>query len=380
MSKSHSRIDRNSFQIGQVSSLRLDKKEQSKKMLRLTGRIIIGFFFVLFLIHNGCNKSPVEPSQNLRQLTWSIDTLRHPDNWQLSILDVWGGSADDVYAVGDANTPRGILWRYKFDRWNEIEISSVDGGPVSGNIDFYDVFGFNKNDVWVCGEKQDESLLIHWDGVNWQEINTPDGHILTSIWGSTPNDVWFAGVNGTIFHYDGISVKNDTIPLNISRDDPVFWTVMSITGNESETHMLLADFHLPNRYLLLGYESDKWAVKDSSFIYNSSRLWMSPSGALYATGLSFYRRNGNEWENILDAANTLWSFGVHGTSDDNLFLVGRTNHNTSSVYHYDGKDWFSYEELELAGVTFYDVWTEGNEVFIVGTDSSKPWSIVVHGK
>ena len=347
------------------------------------------FIFIAINFYSSCKKNPVESPFNVRHLTWSIDTLAHPDNWQYFIDSVWGNSADDVYAVGIANTPRGILWRYTMDQWFDLKINGTQGGPIIGAISFDEVFGFAKNDVWVCGDILSrnpdpssplyyiqKSLLIHWDGVEWKQIKTPEGNILESIWGPSPNNIWIGGVNGTIFHYDGAIVKKDTIPLNIPQETS-YWNILSITGNESETYMLLRGVN-PLRFYLLTHQNEGWVVEDSSFIYDTLELWMSPSGTLYAAGESFYKRQGKTWEKILDGSTTLFGQGIYGTSENNLFVVGNSFQGIGAVYHFDGSDWLAFKELEKPGVWYCDVWTDGKEVFITGRVGSK--TIVLHGK
>ena len=162
--------------------------------------IISLLIFAAIHFYSCCKKNPLSPP-DIRELTWSVDTLELPDNRQTHLFDVWGSSANNVYVVGIATTNSGLLWRFNGERWYDIRISVSQGGPVIGSIHFEDVFGFSENDVWICGvryirnpnpppDKFRTSLLIHWDGSQWKEITTPDGHMLTAIWGSSPDNIW----------------------------------------------------------------------------------------------------------------------------------------------------------------------------------------------
>ena len=349
---------------------------------------IIILFTTVVHFYPGCNKNPVGPPFNIRKLTWSIDTLAHPDNWQSRIFSIWGSSADDVYAAGTANTTRGILWRYTLDQWFDTKVNATEGGPIIGSIFFEDVFGFGKNDVWVCGQilftnpdtsSQSfihKSQLIHWDGFEWKQVETPAGNTLQSIWGKSPNDIWIGGINGTIFHYDGAIVKKDTLPFSIPNETAQLWNILSITGDETETYMLLRAPD-PPRYYLLTHRNEQWVVEDT-LIFQPDDIWMSPSGTLYAAGLTSHKRQGKTWDKILDGNSTLWALGIYGTNDDNLFAVGYSLDGFGAVYHFDGSDWLSYEELEIPGVDYFDVWTDGEEVFVTGKAGSG--TIVLHGK
>ena len=338
----------------------------------------------------GCRKNnPVEPPFNIRQLNWSIDTLAHPDNWQLLLFDIRGSSANDVYAVGNANTTRGILWHYNGRQWTDIKISVTQGGPIRGPISFREIFCFGKNDVWVCGDRHisnpnpppdfwHTNLLIHWDGIKWEDVVIPFGYDLHSIWGLTPDNVWFGGAFGTLYHYDGAVVKKDSVPLEIPYNISEPWIFTSITGNESETDMLLwGNKGRDSYYYLFQHQDNQWIIADSSFIYNTKKLWMSPSGTLYAIGETTYQCQGSAWTKFLEWSTSLHAHSIHGTSDNNLFAVGSLA-GVGTVLHYNGRDWYSFNDVKLPDVTYYDVWTDGKEVFVSGWGGNI--SIVLHGK
>ncbi len=337
------------------------------------------------------NKNPVAPL-DFRELTWTIDTLSHPDNWQSSVSDIWGSSAKNVYVVGDGNTPQGNLWRYQGKQFEEIKMGAYDGGPITGNFEFDDIFGFGSNNIWVCGANIElnpspppnilaHSLVIHYNGAQWSVASIPEGRYLTSIWGPNENNVWFAGINGVLFHWDGSIFQSHSLPLNIPIDADPFFTPKALTGNDTLTCMLLGDHNsIPPRVILLENRGQGWTVTDSTFYFDSSRIWMSPSGILYATGSSIYRRINGVWELFLDGQGTLRSGSIFGTGDDNLFAVGRPTdrHIEGVIYHYNGNDWQHLEELDSDEYRYREGWTDGKEVFITGTNGAD--TIVVHGK
>jgi hypothetical protein len=340
----------------------------------------------------GCNKDPASPSQkNLRELTWRVDTLAYPGSFQTLLSDIWGSSAKDVYVVGSNSNNRGLMWHFDGKSWTDVKLGVTQGGTIVGAIDLRDIYGFGANDIWAVGDHirnnpnpppnfLDSSLLIHFDGGQWREIPTPEGRSLTAIWGRSFNDLCIAGLNGTLFHYDGAAVKKDSIPLAIPKDADPFYNVLSITGNAAgEVYMLLADFG-GNRYFLLGRQNERWVVLDSTFFFASSKLWMSSAGTLYVSGQSVYKRQEGTWNKILDGFNTLYSIGIHGTDDNNIFVVGRSNVEPypGAIYHYNGNDWFNFQNLNIPGFVYAEVWTDGREAFVVGITGQK--SIVLHGK
>jgi hypothetical protein len=100
--------------------------------------------------------------------------------------------------VGNINTPDG---EYNAARWNGSEWEFM--GIYSNTLDLYSIWYFAEDDIWVLS-----SYPIHWDGESWThyhltEMGIIPGGLGGSIWGASPNDVWFVGRYGRIVHYDG---------------------------------------------------------------------------------------------------------------------------------------------------------------------------------
>lgn len=357
--------------------------------MKLFKRLCCLAFLFLFL---ACNNDITGPSsKDPRHLKWTTDTLSYPGNYQTLLGDIWGSAPDDVYAVGHSSTTEGVMWHFDGERWSNVRISGSQGGPISGSITFSDIFGFSSKDVWAVGKRNHTnpnpppnslftSLLIHNDSNLWQDIPTPEGSILTAVWGRSSDDLWIGGINGTLFYYDGVTVAKDSIPLDIPKDADPFFNVLSLTGSPSgEVYMLLADFG-GNRYFFLENKGSGWIVTDSTFFYDSSRLWMSPSNTLYVSGQSVYKRQGQEWVEMLEGRSTLYSSGITGTSDDNIIVVGSssTGNYPGAAYHFDGTDWSEITELRIQNNNYFDVWTDGTDIFVIGRADGK--TIVRHGK
>jgi hypothetical protein len=76
----------------------------------------------------------------------------------------------------------------------------------------------------------------------------------------------------------------------------------------------------------------------------------------------------------------LYAYGIAGTSDRNVFVVGRSG-TTARVFHFDGNSWFLYQQAEVPNAVFYDCWTNGIGLFAVGVlDGYPKKSIVLRGQ
>jgi hypothetical protein len=97
---------------------------------------------------------------------------------------VWAAAANDVFVVGNTND-QGVILRFNGTDWREMPAPPV--GPL------LDVWGSSGSDVYAVGV----GTILHFDGQNWSEnLATPQR--LAGVWGSSPTDVFVAGSGGTL--------------------------------------------------------------------------------------------------------------------------------------------------------------------------------------
>lgn len=115
------------------------------------------------------------------------------ENWN----GVWAQARDNVYVTGHAF---GTTLRWNGSGWDTVF------APAYGR-NFTGVWGFDADDVFVTGYWYDapaqrtNGFVWHWDGTSWD--STAVGGYISSIWGTSHNDVWTVGTAGQIHHYDG---------------------------------------------------------------------------------------------------------------------------------------------------------------------------------
>ena len=171
-------------------------------------------FFALALSLT-CDKSPTgpEPIKDPRTYTWTVDTLSIPTE-QILMHRIWG-STSDLYAVGHSSSSTGTMWHFNGTRWANVKLGTFEGGPIetfSSTYDLWDICGFSSGSIIAVGRRRfgtDSSFIVEHDGQSWQEHKVSGGRFLLSVWGSARNNVWAAGVGGTVLHYDGVGWSRD---------------------------------------------------------------------------------------------------------------------------------------------------------------------------
>jgi hypothetical protein len=150
------------------------------------------------------------------------------------LLAVWGSADDDIWAVGDegffhydgttwtraANHRAQAIWGADADHvWTlgTFENYAYDGrewSPFAAHHmgDDGSLWGFGPDDVYLAG---DDEALAHWNGQMWVLVEGADliGD-LNAVWGVGEGDIWAAGSAGQIAHFDGsrlVSVRHQVI-------------------------------------------------------------------------------------------------------------------------------------------------------------------------
>ena len=342
---------------------------------------------IVIIAIEACKNKGTEPlpTKNPRDYTWEADTIFYPGSYQTNMQNIWASSPNDVYAVG-FNTDGQPLWHYDGKTWANVNLWGVYN-IVTPQLNA--VYGFSSNNVWAVGLKgydyADSSLIIHYDGSKWSEANIIRGNRgLNDIYGSSPNDIWACGYGGVVYHYDDIKWDKDSISvympqgadfqlLNIRESNGVPF----VTGIKVENNIARWTFYFFRKANQAWQTIDSFVVAPGQTTFKfGTRLWTSPNGNLYSCSDGVFRWNGNSWEKIFTSSTSLGS--IAGISEQNFFVVG----DYGNVYHYNGSDWYQFQQLKNENIVYTGVWTDGNEAFICGftTNGYPQKTIVWHAK
>jgi len=338
-----------------------------------------------------CEKGPTKPApvKDPRQYTWTIDTLSYNQSYQTMVAHLWGFSPKDIYAGGHCSTRDGILWHYDGTNWLPQKF------PANTSIDtIEEIFGFAQNNLYAVGDDwvligwdstgksihKGYSIITHYDGSTWQTALKGKSEAMCAIGGTSPSNLWAGGVNGELFHNDGILWKPDSIPVKLPASAAAYSIFNSFVGHaDNAVYSLLTarDGRGGEWYYLLRHNGTVWAVEDSMKYTYYCRLWMSPSGVLYAMGSGVRRRDGGSWTTLTPSL-TGATVGIGGRSDTDFFISGEFG----DIRHYNGKNWYQFDKLYFPKVHYYDVLVFDQEVFVAGETyiGDKYVTLILHGK
>jgi hypothetical protein len=207
-----------------------------------------------------------------------------------------------------------MFWLVFFSACSEDDRAGPVGEPRAWTIvrepdgdDHYGVWISPTNEVFVVGENG--GALRSTDGKTWNQLDTGVASILRGVYGTTSQDVYAVGMDGTMLHFDGGS-----------------WTPFAAPSAVSLFALTIVD-------------GDLFVVGDG--------------------GLRARLVNG-AWETTTEPFS--WYLGVWGTAADDVFAVG-----SNGAGHYDGESWTDMQTPP--GGPIFDVWGASSvNVYAVGFD------------
>jgi hypothetical protein len=122
---------------------------------------------------------------------WTTNLVAPP-----TFAAVWGSGPTNVYAVGASRVARydgssGTSWAY-------VDISAA----LVGGEDFRTIWGSSANDIWVAGTN---GTLLHYVSGTWTRQSALGSATITGIWGTSASDVYAVSESGDIWHYNGLA-------------------------------------------------------------------------------------------------------------------------------------------------------------------------------
>lgn len=248
---------------------------------------------------------------------------------------LWGSSQSDVWFV---NRRFGLVhWDGSRAR-REVDGSRLANQPAA-------LYGTRADDVWLAtAASADTGRVLRFDGKEW----TPERTLrptspLRAVWGSSPSDVWVAGQDGGLQHFDGTSFQHSLRDKesNARSDLKAIW------GSDEKNIFAAGTDGLVRRY-----DGRRWSTLDSGLQTDLNAIWGSGANDVWIAG------NGGKllrWDGsalrLVESGTSQDLLDLHGSRADRIFAVGTAG----TLLAYDGGRWARValpgaEQVTLRGV------------------------------
>jgi len=300
----------------------------------------------------------------------TMDTTSHNFTWVIDTLGNYGSYLNDVAIVNDDN-----IWvvgyittdtaTYNAAHWdgNEWELILIDR-----IVDFDGVYAFNDNEIWFSDGcfiylYEGNSFIKMWE-CDWQSFGPGQAN---RIWGSSPDDIYFVGDNGSIVHYDGSTFRrmesgHDVRLIDVSGTpdgeyvyvvgmdffSPAYSSIYQIHNGEVET-LFYQEFTLPHDDTDLGVVSSVSVNGDTAY---------------FVTYRGLLKRNTYTGESKIDHAFSNYDYrNLVVQNSNDIFAMG----GGGTYVHFNGSTWdlnddlYPDENLSSWGSAF-----NGNTIVLTG--------------
>ncbi len=265
------------------------------------------------LVFASCSDDPVGPGgggTNATTYQASMDFFGSP------IRSLWGTPSGDVYASGNS------IMRYDGTAWEVIALPNADDGLLT-------TWGADNGDLYAVGE----SDMHRYDGSQWHRIARPAQ--VEDIWGAPNGEIFVVGGgNNRLYHYDGAGWFVDS--LKVDNGDP--WRLVS-GGNPDDVYIAGYNGWVGH------YDGVDWSASRTDSRRAFQSIWKAPDGPLYmATYDSLFTYDGVQLTPV-DLGTPVWSPRIYGRSAVEVYCSGESDVSYASIYRYDGIEWSSAADV-----------------------------------
>jgi hypothetical protein len=209
------------------------------------------------------------------------------------------------------------LTSYQLQIDTSYEWKSVNSGTTS-NIN--STFVIDENNMWAAGAN---GLILHFDGTEWMTIESGSTAALSSLYFVAENDGYAVGTGGVILHYDGTA-----------------WSEMVSGTTKDLTGVAFADANngwaVGSGGLILKY-SGTWAEEASGSTNDLTGISVVNSADVWACGKAknILHYDGNAWSK--EEIGTRDFYGISFSGPSTGWAVGKSG----TIFMYDGMQWIS---------------------------------------
>jgi len=219
------------------------------------------------------------------------------------------------------------------------------------DLDLRAVWGPAPNDVWAAGE---EGALLHYDGTAWSKVSAPTDKDLSGVAGAG-QDVWVVGDDGTVLRRSGGSWSSATTG---SADLHGVWVGSSGVWAVGDLGTIRRN------------DGTGWSAESSTTLNFLYGIWGPAETELWAVGyLIRVRYDGTSWTKDSSLTASMWR-DVHGLASGEIWAVGhcaggKPKSCNSYVIRRTATGWSS--QLSTGGKRLKKLWMrEASDGWVVG--------------
>jgi hypothetical protein len=239
------------------------------------------------------------------------------------------------------------------DSWQQASL------PSSVTLDLYAVWGSSDGDIYAAGEN---GTLLHYDGSTWQVITTNTPFNLTSLWGLPDIAVFAAGEEGTILLNGGTGWLAFT---------PTDNNLNALWGSSATNVYAVGSFGTILSFNGTSWEDVSPSITTGIDLYS---IWGSTGNNIYAGGLSgtMFYYNGTTWTAVPSIPTAQDIRAIWGSSGSDIYAAGTLG----DIIHYNGNQWSLVYTADgnlltsLWGSSSTDIFAAGEDGFVYHYDGT----------
>jgi hypothetical protein len=252
------------------------------------------------------------------------------------LLDVWGASPQDVYAVGYNSA----LLHYDGSFWIALQNNAASS--------YYAVRGTPADEVLIAGSGD---VLLRYDGATWSTESTNTGNTIYSMVCDSSGTIFGAGQGFGFVQYDGTQWHE------IQHGNPGSGSHFYGVWNPGSDHAIAVG----SLGAILEYDAGILGSPNGVTTQDLEGVWAAATGEVYAVSLKeVIRYDGQTWE-VVHTDNDLVLYDIWGSSATDVYAVGWGG----DILHYDGLSWHLLSSVPQ--IDYESIWGRGrSDIFAAG--------------
>ena len=330
----------------------------------------------------------IQPSNNSRVVTkeltlQTMDTTSHNFTWQMFEFGGDAGSSalndvaiideNNIWAVGeiylkdslgtpDPHAYNAVHWDGQTWKLFKLQFFTFCGQSYTSSYPAKAIYAFDSENIIISSNSQLTYLR------NEKQIRTECVSVsVNKIWGTSSSDLYIAGNNGSIAHYDGS--KWTMIESGTGADiNDIFGAINSSTGETGIYVVASSILYNPERKFIKIVDNKIVYQKDFEYEIFLSSVWLAAGRKIYVTTWNgkIYTFNNNHWK-ILDYKTEYAQTHIRGTDYNDIFVAGSFGFLT----HFNGVTWKQITDVNQISSVISSIDINNKTIVVVGTLGSK---------